>query len=104
MGAVASELADFCVLTSDNPDREPPEDIMRDIQNGFTRNCPYVMIADRKEAIEYALSAMKENDILLLAGKGHERYQRINGKDLPFSERNIVLDFLAKHPRTKVPV
>ncbi|MBO5270895.1 MAG: UDP-N-acetylmuramoyl-L-alanyl-D-glutamate--2,6-diaminopimelate ligase, partial [Clostridia bacterium] len=100
MGAVASELADFCILTSDNPDRESPEAIMNDILAGFKRDCPYVMIADRREAIEYSLSTARPNDILLLAGKGHEGYQRVDGKDLPFSEREIVERYLASHPRT----
>ena len=94
MGAVASSLADFCILTSDNPDCEPPESILSDIERGFTRDCPHVKIPDRREAIRYGLRIAEEGDILLLAGKGHETYQLVNGEKLPFSEREIVEEWI----------
>ena len=89
LGIAASEYADFSILTSDNPDKEPPLDIIADIE-AHMQNAPYTVIPDRKEAIEYAVSIAEAGDIILLAGKGHETYQLINGKKVPFSEREIL--------------
>lgn len=89
LGAAASEYADFSILTSDNPDKEPPLQIIADIE-AHMQNASYTVIPDRKEAIEYAVSIAKSGDIILLAGKGHETYQLIDGKKVPFSEREIV--------------
>ncbi len=93
LGSVAAELADFSILTSDNPDDEDPTEILRDIAMQF-RDVPqkYIEIPDRAKAIRYAISMAKEGDIFLLAGKGHERYQLINGEKRPFCERDILLD------------
>lgn len=97
LGRAASALSDFCILTSDNPDREDPDLIARDIYLNFVPGgCDYKVIVDRKEAICYAMGLLKNRDILLLAGKGHESYQLINGAREPFSEREIVLK-QAKH-------
>ena len=90
MGAVAAECADFSILTSDNPNTEDPGAIIDEIAIQYDDNCPYVSIPDRKEAIEYAYSIAKEGDIVLLAGKGHERYQLINGRNEYFCEREIL--------------
>ena len=90
LGVSASVYADFSILTSDNPDREPPLDIIADIER-YMQNAPYAVIPDRKEAIEYAVSIAEEGDIVLLAGKGHETYQLINGKKEPFCERDILV-------------
>ena len=91
LGLVASRDADFCILTSDNPDNEPPAAIIAEIASYFTTgSCPYVAITDRKEAIEHALSISKHGDIILLAGKGHETYQLICGKREKFSEAEII--------------
>ena len=90
LGIAASEYADFSILTSDNPDREPPLDIIADIEK-YMQNAPYAVIPDRKEAIEYAVAHAEEGDIVLLAGKGHETYQLINGKKEPFCERDILV-------------
>ena len=95
MGAVASEYADFCILTSDNPGTEDPMDIIREIHRGFVNDTPYLMIPDRREAILKAISLTGPNDLLLLAGKGHENYQLIGKDKLPFSEREIVLSALS---------
>ena len=89
LGASASAYADFSILTSDNPDREPPLDIIADIER-YMQNAPYAVIPDRKEAIEYAVSIAEEGDIVLLAGKGHETYQLVGGKKEPFCERAIL--------------
>ncbi len=94
LGTVAAALADLCILTSDNPDFEPPERVIDEIALCFEKpdSCPYVKIPDRREAIRYAVKNAKKGDIILLAGKGHEDYQLINGKKLPFSERAIILE------------
>ena len=94
LGLVASRDADFCILTSDNPDNEPPAAIISEIASYFTAgSCPYVAIPDRKQAIEYALSHSEKGDIILLAGKGHETYQTVCGVRLDFSEAEIVSDY-----------
>jgi UDP-N-acetylmuramoyl-L-alanyl-D-glutamate--2,6-diaminopimelate ligase len=94
LGLVASRDADFCILTSDNPDNESPSSIISDIASYFTSgSCPYVAIPDRKKAIEYALSHAQKGDIILLAGKGHESYQIICGVREKFSEAQIVQEY-----------
>ena len=91
LGLVASRNADLCIITSDNPDCEPPMNIIGDITTYFTSDsCPYQAIPDRKEAIEYALKNSQKGDIILLAGKGHETYQLIRGVREHFSEAEIV--------------
>jgi UDP-N-acetylmuramoyl-L-alanyl-D-glutamate--2,6-diaminopimelate ligase len=94
MGRAASELADFCILTSDNPDSEDPAAIAEEIRAGFTRDIPYAVIPDRKEAIRYAIAHAEAGDTILLAGKGHETYQLIDGVKIPFSEREIAEEAL----------
>jgi len=94
LGLVASRDADFCILTSDNPDNEPPSAIIGEIATYFTSGtCPYIAIADRRKAIEYALSHSEKGDIILLAGKGHESYQIICGIREDFSEAEIIRQF-----------
>ena len=94
LGLVASRDADFCILTADNPDKEPPTAIISEIASYFTAGtCPYVAIPDRREAIEYALNNAQEGDIILLAGKGHESYQIVSGARKHFSETEIVEEF-----------
>ena len=94
LGLVASRDADFCILTSDNPDNESPSAIISEIASYFTAGtCPYVAIPDRKKAIEYALKNARKGDIILLAGKGHESYQLICGIREHFSETEIVEEY-----------
>ena len=94
LGLVASRDADFCILTSDNPDNEPPSAIIGEIATYFTSGtCPYIAIADRRKAIEYALAHSEKGDIILLAGKGHESYQIICGIREDFSEAEIIRQF-----------
>lgn len=94
LGLVASRDADFCILTSDNPDFESPNAIIAEIASYFTANtCPYVAIADRKKAIEHALSISQHGDIILLAGKGHETYQLVCGQRQEFSESEIIAEY-----------
>lgn len=91
LGLVASRDADLCILTSDNPDNESPINIIGDIASYFTAtSAPYIVIPDRKMAIEHALSISRKGDIILLAGKGHERYQLIAGVRHSFSEADII--------------
>ena len=92
LGEVAAQLADFCILTSDNPGKEAPEHIIADILQGFAQSdTSYVCIPNREEAILFGIKEAKKGDILLLAGKGHETYQLIGDKMLPFSEKDILL-------------
>ena len=91
MGEIAGNTADFTVITSDNPRTEEPEKIVEQIELGVKKTKgKYIAIVDRIEAIEYAINMANKNDIIVLAGKGHETYQEINGKKHPFDEREIV--------------
>lgn len=91
MGEVSGRLADFTIITSDNPRYENPMEIMKDIQTGIDRTTgKYCMIEDRREAIAYALSHAKKGDMIILAGKGHEDYQEICGVKYPLDERVLI--------------
>lgn len=94
MGKVASELADFAIITSDNPRSEEPEDIISDIKKGIRKN-NYIEIIDRKDAIKKAIDMAKEKDIILVAGKGHEDYQIIKDKRYPFNDRLVIEKILS---------
>jgi UDP-N-acetylmuramoyl-L-alanyl-D-glutamate--2,6-diaminopimelate ligase len=96
MAAAAEAGSDICVLTSDNPRSEDPEQIMADAAKGFARPKKNAMIADRKEAIHVALYGARAGDIILVAGKGHEDYQEIKGKRLPFDDRRVVRQLLER--------
>ncbi|GBD97394.1 MAG TPA: UDP-N-acetylmuramoyl-L-alanyl-D-glutamate--2,6-diaminopimelate ligase [Nitrospirae bacterium] len=95
MGAAASELSDFVVVTSDNPRSEDPLLIMEEIVPGMKRN-NYTLIPDREEAIMQAVSMAREGDIVLVAGKGHEDYQEIKGVRRHFSDREILRKAILK--------
>lgn len=95
MGEIAGELADYCILTSDNPRSEEPMDILRDIEEGVNgTGCEYTVIENRREAIRYALKLAKPSDVVVLAGKGHETYQEIKGVRYPFNEKIVVAELL----------
>lgn len=95
MGEVAGRFCDLCIVTSDNPRSEDPKKIIEDIIEGIKKvKGNYIAIVDRKEAIEYAIKNSRANDIILLAGKGHETYTIIGDKKLPFDEREIVKNIL----------
>lgn len=89
MGAIASRLADFTIITSDNPRKESPKSIIGDIEKGMN-NSYYKVIEDRREAIRYAMSAKKKNDILIVTGKGHEEHQIIGDKRIEFDDAGII--------------
>lgn len=91
MGEISGRIADFTIITSDNPRTEEPEKIVKQIEEGMKKTKgKYIVIVDRKEAIKYAIDMTNKRDIILLAGKGHEPYQEINGKKYDFDERMIV--------------
>ena len=90
LGRVAAAMADLSILTSDNPAAEDPMKIINAIAAEYGEGKEYVAIPDRREAIEYAVKIAKEGDIVLLAGKGHEKYQLIGTKREPFCERDIL--------------
>ena len=95
MGEVSGRLADLTIITSDNPRFEEPLDIIADIVTGIEKtDGEYVKIPDRKEAIKYAIANGKKGDIIVLAGKGHEDYQEIEGKKYPMDERVLVAEVL----------
>ena len=85
MGRIAAELADELILTTDNPREEAPESILKDIQKGVQGRDALVLL-DRAEAIAYALTHAASDDVVLVAGKGHETYQEIMGVRYPFSD------------------
>lgn len=95
MGEIAGKLADYCIITSDNPRNENPMDIINAIEEGIkTTECEYTVIENRREAIRYALKFAQKDDVVVLAGKGHETYQEINGVKYPFDEKVIVAELL----------
>ena len=101
LGTVCAALADFSILTADNPDFEDPLKICREIASFYENSNAYCIIPDRKEAIEYAVAHAKKGDWLLFLGKGHESYQIIRGKKEPFCERDIIRAAIAKRNRQK---
>lgn len=95
MGEVSGRLADFTIITSDNPRFEEPQDIIEDIKTGIGKtDGRYIEICDRREAIEYAITHGEKGDIIVLAGKGHEDYQEIRGVKYPMDERVIIQEIL----------
>ena len=93
MGAIAAELADLVVVTDDNPRTEPPDAIIADILNGMDSRDRCVVVPDRRAAIRYALSQGGPGDVILLAGKGHETDQEINGVRYHLDEREEINDY-----------
>lgn len=95
MGEVSGRFADFTIITSDNPRYEKPDDIIADIVVGMKKtDGKYVTIPNRKEAIAYAIHHGQPGDVIILAGKGHETYQEIEGKKYPMDERVLIREIL----------
>lgn len=93
LGDVAARECDVAILTADNPDFEDPMNVINDIAKSFEgSSCEVIKIEDREEAIKYAIRNAKEGDMIVFAGKGHEKYQLINGQKLPFDEIAIAKD------------
>lgn len=100
MGAIASQYSDKCIITEDNNRYEKFVDIAKDILRDFDKNCEYILIPDRKDAIKYAIENGKKGDIIMLLGKGHENYKEINGIRYPFDERIIIKEILNELKKT----
>ena len=98
MGRVAERLADYAIVTSDNPRTEPPGQIIDDILNAMGDGTP--AISDRAEAIMHAINNAGSDDIVLIAGKGHENYQVIGDETIPFSDSGIAKECLAARSST----
>lgn len=97
MGEAVGNLAEFAIVTSDNPRTEKIEDIVADIEVGLAKTKgEYIVIPDREQAVEYAVTHAKKGDMIILLGKGHEEYQEINGVKHHYSEREAVAKALAK--------
>lgn len=101
MAKIAQRYSDRVIVTMDNPKYEDPEEIVADIVKGFEKNI-YETITDREKAIMFSLEKAKANDIVLLAGKGHENYQLIKGEKIPYSDKEVVYKFFAKGWKSEV--
>jgi UDP-N-acetylmuramoyl-L-alanyl-D-glutamate--2,6-diaminopimelate ligase len=103
MGEVSGRLADFTIITSDNPRFEEPQDIMQDIVTGISRTeGKYIEIIDRKEAFRYAIMNAKPGDVIVFAGKGHEDYQEIKGIKYHMDERELIREVLEEEDVSKI--
>ena len=97
MGAIAARLADFVIVTSDNPRTEEPGGIIRDILTGMKgTDTEYVVVENRVEAIHYAIDHARPGDVIILAGKGHETYQIIGREKRHLDEREVVAEYLSQ--------
>ena len=97
MGEISGNIADYTIITSDNPRTEDSVKIVNEIEDGIKKTkAKYEVIVDRTQAIDKAISIASKSDIIVLAGKGHEPYQEINGVKHPFDERIIVNDLINK--------
>ncbi len=95
MGEISGRIADFTIITSDNPRTENPTQILADIEEGIKGiSEKYIVIEDRTEAIRYAMSKAQKDDIIILSGKGHETYQIFKDKTIHYDEREIVENIL----------
>ena len=95
MGQISTNIADFTIITSDNPRTEDPDTIVNEIEVGAKKaKGKYKKIVNRTEAIKYAINMASKNDIIVLAGKGHETYQEINGVKHHYDEREIIKEVI----------
>ena len=96
MGSIAARYADFCIVTSDNPRSEDPDEIIKDILVGMDGTpTPYKVITNRVEAIKYAIETAMKDDIIVLAGKGHETYQILSTGTIHLDEREVIAEALS---------
>ena len=98
MGKIATEIADHTIVTSDNPRKEDPLKIIEDIKAGISPSSSFEIEPDRREAIKKAISIAKENDVIIVAGKGHETFQELANKTIYFDDR-LVIDELLKNEK-----
>ncbi|MCX7590557.1 MAG: UDP-N-acetylmuramoyl-L-alanyl-D-glutamate--2,6-diaminopimelate ligase [Kiritimatiellae bacterium] len=94
MGRIAAELADFSIVTSDNPRNEAPAAIIKDILAGFEGHNNYAVVEDRRSAIHTALNKAQSGDVVLIAGKGHETFQEFASTTVPFDDRQVAKEIL----------
>ena len=94
MGNISAQIADYSVITSDNPRTEDPDDIIAQIVSNLPHDTKYMCISERRDAIHHAIAMAKSGDVVVIAGKGHEDYQEIHGKRFPFDDRVVASDFL----------
>ena len=103
MGRVALKLSDFTVITSDNPRSEDPDRIIEDILKGIPASSrkpqDYIVLPDRKQAIEHAIENARLGDLILIAGKGHENYQILNSETIHFDDKEIAMDAITQRMR-----
>ena len=102
MGEISGKLADITYITSDNPRTEDPAEIIRQIEEGIKKTKgEYKIVQNRKKAIQQAIRRARKNDIVVIAGKGHETYQEINGVKNHFDDREVAADALKHLPEAK---
>ena len=94
MGNISAQIADYSVITSDNPRTENPDAIIAQIVSNLPHDAKYVCVSERREAIQHAIATAKSGDVIVIAGKGHEDYQEIHGKRFPFDDRVVAADIL----------
>ena len=94
MGNISAQIADYSVITSDNPRTEDPDEIITQIVANLPHDAKYVCISGRRDAIHHAITTAKSGDVVVIAGKGHEDYQEIHGKRFPFDDRGVAADLL----------
>jgi UDP-N-acetylmuramoyl-L-alanyl-D-glutamate--2,6-diaminopimelate ligase len=90
MAKVSEKYSDVIIVTSDNPRKENPREIIKDIEKGFSSKSSYEVVIDRRQAIQYAYELSEEGDIILVAGKGHENYQILKNKTIHFDDREEI--------------
>ncbi|MYG00675.1 UDP-N-acetylmuramoyl-L-alanyl-D-glutamate--2,6-diaminopimelate ligase [Candidatus Poribacteria bacterium] len=99
MGAISTQIADMSVITSDNPRTENPDEIILDIVSKLPHDAAFSCISERREAIRHAILNAKPGDVVVIAGKGHEDYQEINGRRFPFDDRAVAAEILQNLPK-----
>ena len=102
MGEIASKFSDYCIITSDNPRTEPPMQIIDEIARGVINNKKYEKIEDRYKAIEKAINIAKKNDVIIIAGKGHENYQIFFDRTIHFDDVEVATKILSEKNK-KIP-
>jgi UDP-N-acetylmuramoyl-L-alanyl-D-glutamate--2,6-diaminopimelate ligase len=94
MSEVSSKYSDVVILTSDDPKLDDPAEILQDLESGVDKFKPYLVIPDRREAISVALTLANRQDMVLIAGRGHEDFQILGEKRIPFNDKQVVKDIL----------
>ncbi|HOK30298.1 MAG TPA: cyanophycin synthetase, partial [bacterium] len=95
MGNIATSLSDIAIITSDNPRSEDPMSIIEEIVKGVSRN-NYIIKEDRREAIHYAIDIAEPEDVVLIAGKGHETYQIFKDRTIHFDDREVAIEAIKR--------